>query len=117
MATNLRAQRTMPPVTIPQSTAERLFALAKANKTTVETLFKRFAEAMVDDAGRRNGSWEAESVNRFREAYAPRWPVNPDLLLFVSWGGWVRGFIRGERIAGWENCWTGTRRYRIGGPS
>lgn len=109
------ANRTMPSVTIPQSTAERLFALALANKTTVESLFARFAEAMVDDAGRREGSWEAESVNRFRAAHAPRQPVEPKLMLFVNAGGWLRGFIRGERIAGWEVCWTGPRRYRIGG--
>ena len=109
------ANRTMPSVTIPQSTAERLFALALANKTTVEALFVKFAEAMVDDAGRREGSWEAESVNRFRAAHAPRQPVEPELMLFVNAGGWLRGFICGERIAGWEVCWTGLRRYRIGG--
>jgi hypothetical protein len=105
----------MPTVTIPQSTAERLFALALANKTTVEALFARFAEAMVDDAGRREGSWEAESVNRFRAAHAPRQPVDHECMFFVQTGGWLRGFIRGERMAGWEVCWTGPRRYRIGG--
>ena len=104
-------QRTMPSPTIPQATAAILFALAKANNKTIETLFAEFCEAMADDAGRREGSWEAESVNRFRAAYAPRCPVYCLSVLLPS-GGWATGFLRGERLA-----WPVVRlrgSYRIG---